>query len=618
MKARFLGSLLICIVLLPCSHIPALADRESHGLSSFNNLKYPPDFSHFSYVNPSSKKGGIMRLHSVGSFDNLNPYILKGTKLRGIAAHALSTLPFDSLLERAWDEPDTMYGLLAEKVEITTDRSEITFTLRPEARFNDGSPLTADDVIFSFNILKKRGLPQFRIVLRDVEKVSSEASHRVTFKFRHGAQSRNLPLIIAGLPIFSKAYYSSHNFDQTTLLPPLGSGPYNIVQVDQGRSLTYKRVVDYWGKDLPVNRGRYNFDTIRFDFYRDRNIAMEAFKSGEYDFREEHTSKMWSTSYKFDGLYNGLAIREALVDQSPTSRQYFILNLRRELFKDPRAREAINLAFDFEWTNKNIFYGLYTRAQSLFNNTPMAARMLPSEKELSLLVPLRKQLPEEVFTKVFHNPSTDGSGNNRKNLRRAVELFKEAGYLMNEGKLTTPSGHQVSLEYLTFSPSFERVIAPFVKNLKRIGINARIRIVDTAQYSRRMHDFDFDMASVAFASSAIPDSREQAFWGSESAYLPGSTNYAGVSDPAVDILIKTIKNANDKETLHAAARALDRVLLWNRYVIPAWFSGKNRFAYWNKFSRPAKIAKYDPYFGYIDTWWIDAKKVGQIEVYRSN
>ncbi len=584
-----------------------------HGMSAFGDLKYPSDFPHFDYVNPNAPKGGEFRLHSIGTFDNLNPFVLKGTRLRGDAAVALAGLPYDALMIRGSDEPDAMYGLVAETVDVADDRSWVAFTLRPEARFNDGSPLTAEDVVFSFDVLKTKGDPTYRIILRDVESAIAESPYSVRFTFSENAAKRDLPLTVAGLPIFSKAYYATRDFEQTTLEPPLGSGPYRITNVDQGRSIVYQRVTDYWAKDLPVNRGRYNFETIRFDFYRDRNVAMEAFKAGEYDFREEYTSKMWATAYNFPARESGLVIKEALPDESPASRQYFVLNQRRAFFEDWRVRAALNHAFDFEWTNKNIFYGLYARTESLFQNTSMAARTLPTPEELALLEPFRGNLPPEVFTEVFQQPKTDGSGNNRRNLRIAQRLLKEAGYVVKDRKLTGPGGKPVELEYLTFSPITERLIAPFVRNLHRLGIDASIRIIDTAQYTNRLQEFDFDMTMAAFGTVATPGVSERAFWASESANRPGTVNYGGVEDPAVDALIEKIGNAPSRADLETAARALDRVLLWNRYVLPAWFNDANNVAYWDKFGRPAITAKYDPYFGYLDTWWIDAEKATALE-----
>ena len=587
-------------------------------MSAFGDLKYPSNFAHFDYVNPNAPKGGEFRLHSIGTFDNLNPFVLKGTRLRGDAAIALSGLPYDSLMVRALDEPDAMYGLVANRVEIAPDRSWVAFTMRPEARFNDGSPLTAEDVVFSYEILISKGTPQYRVILRDVESAVVESTHKVRFSFTKNAAKRDLPLTVAGIPIFSKAYYATRDFSKTTLNPPLGSGPYRITRVDQGRSLVYERVDDYWAKDLPVNRGRYNFETIRFDFYRDRNVAMEAFKAGEYDFREEYTSKTWATAYEFPAIEQGLVQRVSLPDESPASRQYFVLNQRREFFKDWRVRAALNHAFDFEWTNKNIFYGLYARTESLFQNTPMAARDLPTPDEAALLEPYRDQLRQEIFTQVYEQPKTDGSGNNRHNLRIAMQLLKEAGYTIRDGKLTRSNGQPVTLEYLTFSPGFERVIAPLNRNLKRLGIEATIRIVDTAQYTNRLHEFDFDLTMAAFGTVATPGIGERALWGSDVANSPGTINYAGIADPVVDALIEKIGNAADRPSLEAAARALDRVLLWNLYVIPAWFNDSNNIAYWDKFTGPGKAAKYDPYFGYLDTWWVDSAKAKTLETRRAS
>ena len=614
MIAKIYGAL-AAIYLTLAAH-PAAAESR-HGMSAFGDLTYSADFQHFDYVNPEAPKGGEFRLHSIGTFDNLNPFVLKGTRLRGDAAIALAGLPYDALMIRAMDEPDAMYGLVADSVDIATDRSWVTFTIRPEARFNDGSPLTADDVVFSYEILKTKGAPQYRVILRDVESVVADSKYSVRFSFAQNAAKRDLPLTVAGIPIFSRAYYATREFDKTTLDPPLGSGPYRIARVDQGRTLVYERVDSYWAKDLPVNRGRYNFETIRFDFYRDRNVAMEAFKAGEYDFREEYTSKMWATAYNFPAIEQGLAKRVSLPDESPASRQYFVLNQRRPIFKDWRVRAALNHAFDFEWTNKNIFYGLYARTESLFQNTPMAARELPTPDELALLEPFRNTLREEIFTKVYEQPKTDGSGNDRRNLRIAKKLLQEAGYTIKDGKLNNQAGEPVTLEYLTFSPVFERVVAPMVRNLEKLGIEAMIRIVDSAQYTNRLHEFDFDLTMAAFGTVATPGIGERALWGSDMANSPGTINYAGIADPVVDALIEKIGNAPDRESLETAARALDRVLLWNRYVIPAWFNDTNNVAYWDKFARPDVTAKYDSYFGYLDTWWIDPAKAAALEARRA-
>ena len=595
----------------------AAVAEPRHGLSSFGDLKYPPDFPHFDYVNPDAPKGGEVRLRDIGSFDNLNPFILKGIKLRGVGATALAGLPFDTLMTPAGDEPDAVYGLVAESAEVAPDRSWVSFRLRPEARFNDGSPLTAEDVVFSFETLKARGEPSFRIVLRDVESATAEGLHRVRFAFRQGAVTRDLPLTVAGLPILSRAWYETRAFDRTTLDPPLGSGPYRIVRADQGRTIVYERVADYWARDLPVNRGRFNYGVVRFDFYRDRNIALEAFKAGEYDFREEFTSKMWATAYDFPAIEEGLVKRESIPDESPANRQFFVLNQRRGIFGDRRVRAAFDLAFDFEWTNRNIFYGLYARTRSLYQNTPMAARDLPTPGEVALLGPYRDRLPAEVFTRVFEPPATDGSGKARRNLRAARKLLREAGYAVRDGKLRDPSGRPVSMEFLTFSPTFERVYAPLVRNLGRLGIAATIRIVDSAQYANRMQEFDFDVTTAAFGTAPTPGVGERNFWGSEAARSPGGLNYAGIADPVVDALIEKIADAPDRGSLETAARALDRVLLWNRHVVPQWFNASHNIAYWDKFARPGTAPRYDGGFGFLDTWWIDPDKAAALEARRA-
>lgn len=596
--------------------VAAVAEPR-HGLSSFGDLKYPPDFPHFDYVNPDAPKGGEVRLRDIGSFDNLNPFILKGIKLRGVGAMALAGLPFDTLMTPAGDEPDAVYGLVAESAEVAPDRSWVSFRLRPEARFNDGSPLTAEDVVFSFETLKARGEPSFRIVLRDVESATAEGRHRVRFAFRQGAVTRDLPLTVAGLPILSRAWYETRAFDRTTLDPPLGSGPYRIVRADQGRTIVYERVADYWARDLPVNRGRFNYGVIRFDFYRDRNIALEAFKAGEYDFREEFTSKMWATAYDFPAIEEGLVKRESIPDESPANRQFFVLNQRRGIFGDRRVRAAFDLAFDFEWTNRNIFYGLYARTRSLYQNTPMAARDLPTPGEVALLGSYRDRLPAEVFTRVFEPPATDGSGKARRNLRAARKLLREAGYAVRDGKLRDPSGRPVSMEFLTFSPTFERVYAPLVRNLGRLGIAATIRIVDSAQYANRMQEFDFDVTTAAFGTAPTPGVGERNFWGSEAARSTGGLNYAGIADPVVDALIEKIADAPDRGSLETAARALDRVLLWNRHVVPQWFNANHNIAYWDKFARPGIAPRYDGGFGFLDTWWIDPDKAAALEARRA-
>jgi len=571
-----------------------------HGLSIFGDLKYGPDFTHFDYVNPNAPKGGEVRLRDLGSFDNLNPFIIKGIKLRGMGAVAQG-LPYDSLMAAAADEPDAMYGLVAETVEVGPDRRWVEFKLRPAARFHDQSPITTEDLVFSFNTLKTEGTPRFRINLADVVKVEALRPDRVRYSFRDGAVTRDLPSIVAGLPILSKAYYTKVEFNKTTIVPPLASGPYRISKVDQGRSLSYARVKDYWAQDLPVNVGRHNFDRLTFVFFRDRTIALQAFKSGDYGFREEYTSKSWATGYDFPAVHAKWVKLESVPNLAPAARQYFVLNLRRDKFKDARVREAFALAFDFDWTNKNLFYGIYDRTVSLFQNSDMAARALPDDAEKKLLAPHKDKLPAQLWTSVYQPP---GEGKQlRTNLRRAQKLLAEAGWTVKGGKLVDGSGKTFELEFLIFSPGWERILAPIVRNLKRLGVAASIRITDTSQYTNRMQTFDFDVTTTAFGPSVTPGISERNFWGSKAAASEGSLNYSGISDPLVDALLEGIAEAETRADLTLAARALDRVLLWNYYVIPQWYNATHNVAYWDRFDRPKTKPKYA--LGFMDTWWID-------------
>ena len=599
---KYIKPSFLIMALLALGSTGVLAEAR-HGLSIFGDLKYGPDFKHFNYVNPSAPRGGEVRLRDLGSFDNLNPFIIKGIKLRGMGAVAQG-LPYDSLMVSAADEPDAMYGLVAETVEVGPDRRWVEFKLRAAARFHDQSPITAKDLVFSFNTLKTEGTPSYRINLADVIKVEALGPDRVRYNFRDGAVTRDLPSIVAGLPILSKSYYSKVAFNKTTIVPPLASGPYRISTVDQGRSLTYARVEDYWAKDLPVNVGRYNFDLLTFVFFRDRTIALQAFKSGDYDFREEFTSKSWATGYDFPAVHSKWVRLESIPNLAPAPRQYFVLNLRRDKFKDRRVREAFGLAFDFSWTNKSLFYGLYDRTLSVFQNSDMAARALPDAAEQELLAPYKDKLPVQLWSAVYQPP---GEGKAlRNNLRAAKKLLSQAGWTIKGGKLVDAAGAEMAIEFLIFSPSFERILAPIVRNLKRLGIAANIRITDTSQYTNRIQTFDFDVTSAAFGTSPTPGISERNFWGSKAAASEGSLNYSGISDPVVDALLEGIAQAKTRADLTLAARALDRVLLWNHYIIPEWYKAVHTVAYWDKFSRPAIKAKYG--LGFMDTWWIDAAK----------
>lgn len=571
----------------------------SHCLSLYGECKYKSDFKHFDYVNPDAPKGGAVKLAETGSFDNLNPFILKGVK-----APAISGI-FDSLMVASQDEPQTMYGLIASQVDVADDNSTAEFYLRKEARFHDGSPITPDDVVFSFNTLKAKGDPTFRILYAPIVKVEKTGKNKVKFTF-NDTKNKELPMIAAGMPILSQAYYSKIDFEKTTLESPLGSGAYQVESVEQGKNITYKLVTDYWASELPVNKGQYNFGTIRYDMYRDENVTLEALKAGEYDFRREYIARNWATAYDTPAVKDGRIIKREIPDGTPQGMQAFIFNTRLEKFSDRRVREAIGLSLDYEWVNKTIFYGAYTRNKSFFENTEFAATGLPTGKELELLRPFADTLPPALFTTPFSNPVTDGSGNPRENLRRASELLDEAGWKVKNGKRANEKGEQLSLEVMLRQPTMERVIAPMRKNLERLGITSSIRMVDDAQYQKRTDSADFDMVSIWINRGVFfPGNEQVSLWHSSQADVKGSSNLAGLKSKAVDAILEALTKSEDKESLIAAGRALDRVLLWENVVIPNWHSSSYRVAYWNKFGMPQTTPKYNLGF---QTWWIKSGK----------
>ncbi|MEK9946807.1 MAG: extracellular solute-binding protein [Alphaproteobacteria bacterium] len=611
MMHRFFGPLLSAAIALSATAVLA---EPRHGMSTFGDLKYPPGFDHFDYVNPDAPKGGVLRLAGgEGTFDTVNPFTLKGIRYRGRTGSVMS-LPYETLMAGGADEPDALYGLVAETADLAPDRTSVTFKLRPEARWHDGTPITVEDVVFSFNTLTTDpgAFPSYRIILRDVTGVEAISDDEVRYTFDPDAVAlRDLPNTVATLPILSKAHFTDREFGETTFDPPLGSGPYRIAEVNAGRSIVLERVPDYWAANLGLNRGRFNFDQIRLEFYRDRDVQHEAFKSGEFDFHEEFTSRIWATGYDFPAVRDGRVIKEAVPNGGPASRQYFVLNLRRAKFQDRRVRQAINHTFDFEWTNTNLFYSVYERSGSIYQNTEMAAIAPPDDAELALLKPFEDQVPPEVFGPAYRQPQSDGSGNNRRNLRRAQKLLAEAGWTVQNGQLKNGAGEVMSIEFLTFSPSFERVFAPIVQNMKRIGINASIRIVDSSQYTQRVdQDRDFDITTAAFGVSATPGVGERGFWNSAFADQPGSNNDAGVKDPVVDALVEHLASAKDRKSLTVAARALDRVLLWNQYIIPQWYRSTYTIAYWDMFGRPETVPTYS--LGFLDTWWIDPAKAARL------
>ena len=584
--------------------VPAHA-APAHGLSAFGELKYPENFTHFDYVNPAAPVGGRLSLIGVSgatSFDSLNAYILKGQPAEGLS------LLFDTLMTRAMDEPDAMYGLLAHSAEIAKDRKSVTFYLRPEARFHDGSGVTASDVVFSFDILKKEGHPLIRLPLRDVVKAEALAPDQVRFSF-DGGETRDLPMTVAELPVFSRAYYATRDFSASTVEPPLGSGPYRVKDAQPGRSITYARNPEYWGWKLPVNRGRFNFAVIRYDFYRDRSVAFEAFKAGAYDLREEFTSKTWATEYDFPALRDGRVIRDTLPDENPSGVQGFFINLRRGKFQDIRVRQALDLAFDFEWANRNLFFGLYTRTDSYFENSVLEAKGAPGAAELALLQPYRDQLPESVSGAPYSPPVSDGGGNLREALKQAGALLDAAGWRVSDGKRRNAKGEGLSIEFLNYEPAFERITGPYIRNLQRLGIEARVRTVDPSQFEARMESFDFDITTSRYVQRNTPGVELRNYFSSAAASQQGSRNLAGIDNKVVDALVEAVIAAKDRESLTTAVRALDRVLRSQHYWTPQWYKGVHTLAYWDRFGRPSVTPKYDT--GITDTWWYDAARLAR-------
>jgi microcin C transport system substrate-binding protein len=600
-RATVVLALGVLLVHMSCLLAGAADTRAvvSHGLSIHGDLKYPPGFKHFDYASPEAAKGGDVRLAAIGTFDNLNPFILKGVPAAGLGQ------VFETLTVASADEPSSEYGLIAESMEVPSDRSWVIFTLRPEARFHDGSPITADDVVWTFQTLKTKGHPVYRSYYQHIAKAEALAPRKVKFSFAPG-ENRELPVIAGQIPVLSKAYWSTRDFEKTTLESPLGSGPYRVESVDAGRSIVYRRVKDYWGAKVPVRIGHNNFDSLRYDYYRDGTVALEAFKAGQYDFRQENSAKSWATGYNSPALSQGLLKKEEIPNQVPTGMQGFVFNTRRAVFQDRRVRQALGEAFDFEWSNKNLFYGAYARTKSYFSNSELASSGLPSPEELRILEPFRAQLPPELFLKPYEPPKTDGSGDIRGNLRDALTLLKDAGWVVRGQKLVNAkTGEPMQFEILLDDPQFERITLPFAKNLERLGVTARVRTVDTAQYQNRIDNFDFDMTVVLWGQSLSPGNEQADFWTSERANVPGSRNLAGVRDPVIDKLVALVISAPDRESLVARTRALDRALLWGFYAIPHFHNRTFRVAYWDKFSRPRISPKYALGF---DTWWVDAKK----------
>ena len=619
---------------------PALAHaaepKRHHALSLIETPKYPPDFTHFDYVNPDAPKGGTVRMAALGSFDSLNPVLFRGESATGLG------LIYESLMADSIQEPSTSYGRIAEWVSHPDDFSSVTFKLRDAARWHDGKPITVEDVIFSLEMTKKAN-PRWAFYYKNVVKAEKTGERQVTFTF-DVKDNRELPLIMGQLTVLPKHYWTGTGANgekrdllKTTLEPPIGSGPYRIKEVKAGRTIVYERVEDHWGADLPVNRGQYNFDQVQFEYYRDSTVALEAFKADRLDLRVENSAKDWATAYDFKAADEGWVSRRKVYLNTAQRMQGFIFNTRREKFDDPRVRRAFNLAYDFEWANKSLFYGQYQRVESYFQNTELAATGLPEGLELEILTPLKDKIPPEVFTKPFASPVNAGTRDFRKHLRQAKKLLAEAGWTVKDGALTdATTGEAMTVEFLLVSPAFQRVVQPYARNLERLGIASTIRLIDSAQYERRIQDFDYDVIVGGWGQSHSPGNEQRTYWGSEAAGKPGSRNLAGIKNPAVDALIDRIIFAKDRAELVAATRALDRVLLWNHYVVPQWFAPYTRLAHWNRFAHKETLpivpvdcaadcvtAKLgDPRtkkmlgIGFLTTWWYDEAAAAKLAAVR--
>ena len=587
-------------------------ERESHGLSAFGDLKYPPDFKHFDYVNLAAPKGGgasyvissVAGNQNFQTFNTLNIHVLKGDGAAGMG------LTFDSLMAASQDEPDSLYGLVARAVRISADGRVYRFVLRPEARFHDGSRITARDVAFSIETLKTKGHPTYAQILRPVEGVAAEGDDVVAVRFVEG-RGRDAPLVVAGLPIFSAAYYATRPFEESTLEAPLGSGPYRVKRFEVGRFIAFERVADYWAKDLPVAIGINNFDEIRFEYFRDREAGYQAFTSGAYTIREEFTSRVWKTRYDFPALREGKVVRDELPDETPSGAQGWFINMRREKFADPRVREALIQCFDFEWTNANIMFSVMKRTGSMFENSPLKASGPPSPEELALLEPHRASLDPEVFGDPVSPPVSDGSGQDRRLLRRASELLAQAGFKRDAGgAMRQPNGQPFAIEFLEDDPSLQPHTNAFIKNLRLIGIDAAIRMVDPAQYQRRMDEFDFDMTVRRYVFGLAPGEAIRNILSSDAAKMRGSRNLAGISHPAVDALVEAVIQAKTREEVTVAARALDRVLRAQRFWVPQWYRATHWIAFWDQYGRPPVLPKFGR--AAFSTWWYDAEKAKRI------
>ena len=594
----------ICCTVFPISLCVQSASWND-AISMYGDLKYDTNFDHFEYANPKALKGGAFKQASIGSFDSLNPFIVKGNAAAGM------TRIYDTLLQQSTDEPFSLYALIAEKVRVADDFSAVSFLVNPKAKFHDGEAITASDVKFSFELLINQGAPHFASYYSGVERVTVDSLLQVTFHFKE-IGNRELPLIIGQIPILPAHFWKGKDFSKSGLIIPLGSGPYQLKSFDAGKQVLFQRVENYWAKDIAVNKGRHNFDQIIIDYYRDDAVAFEAFKSGAFDYRLESSSKRWSTGYVGEQFNTGKILLEKIADKNPQGMQGFWFNLRRDKFKDPKVREAISLLFDFEWANKTLFYGAYTRIDSFYSGSELSTQVDISDAELAILLPYQQQLSAAVFEPLVNN-KTIGNGNMRQQMRQAVKLLSEAGYELKNSKMQNKNGEQLSFEFLLYSKDFERVIHPFRRNLQRIGIKSDIRLVDVSQFINRLNNFEFDMLSLRKGQSISPGNEQVTLWGCEAANQVGTSNWAGICSPVIDALTKQLITASTRKQLVDTTKALDRVLLSEHMVIPQWYLPAYRIAYWDKFSRP-KIAPY--YDLGLDTWWI--KKTSELVADKEN
>jgi len=594
---------LLLILSLPA----AAAIRESHGYAQFGNLKYAADFTHFDWVNPDAPKGGTVRLMAFGTFDTLNPYTFKGSSpvstanfmQYGVSELNEPLMAGTGVYDPSGDEAASSYGLIAQSVEYSEDRSWVVFNLRPEARFHDGQPITAYDVAFSYRLLLKEGHPQYRTSLQEVKRVDILGRLRIRFVFKR-AGNPLLILRLGELPVLPQHYWKDRDFKATTYEPPLGSGPYRITQVQPGRRLVFERVKDWWGQNLPVNRGKYNFDRVEVQFYRDSVVAFEAFKAGEFDFYIEHQAKNWANGYRFPAVRRGEVIRAEIPHQIPTQTQALFMNLRRATFAERKVREALGLMFDFEWSNRTLFNNAYTRAQSYYPNSEFSAVGKPQGAEWLLLSPYRAQLPARLFNEPFSVPQTQGRGIPRETLRRALGLLADAGWKPKGQRLLNSRGEPLRFEILLVNPGLERILQPYRENLASIGIDISLRSVDRAQYKQRLDHFDFDMILLSLPQTLSPGLEQSLYFHSSQANLKGGRNYAGIANPVVDQLLEKLLAAQTRDEQVTATRALDRVLLWQHYSIPNWYLNHHRLAYRNRFA----FVTTPPYTLGLRSWWL--------------